>query len=110
MPFEHKPDSGSVFENDRKERDTQPDFRGDGLIGGREYYISLWINEPIKPGARRRFSLRFNAKDEARQQQQEPRAAAPAKPPAAVNASSKGLPTASTAGDMFWPPDDDIPF
>jgi hypothetical protein len=61
MAFEHKPDSGSVFPNDRKTQDTHPDWRGDALIGGKLYWISLWLNEG--QGGRPRWSLRFTPKD-----------------------------------------------
>jgi len=45
MGFEHKPNSGSIFPNDYKERDGQPDHTGSAMIDGVEYRIAGWINE-----------------------------------------------------------------
>lgn len=35
--------SGAVFKNDRKEKDTHPDYKGSVMIGGVEYWASGWI-------------------------------------------------------------------
>ena len=34
MAFEQKPNTGSLFKNDRKESDTHPDYKGSALIDG----------------------------------------------------------------------------
>lgn len=31
-----------LFQNDRKEKDTQPDYKGEINIGGKEYWLSGW--------------------------------------------------------------------
>ena len=86
MAYEHREGQGSLFRNEKRDKDTQPQARGDALIGGVLYKISAWT----KDGARGKFqSLKFEV--------QEPRAEAPKplKPQ-----------TTSFAEDL----DDDLPF
>jgi len=45
MAFEHKQNSGSLFTNNKKEKDTQPDYTGTLNIDGTLYQISAWNNE-----------------------------------------------------------------
>lgn len=60
MAYEQKDNSGSVFKNDRKEKDSHPDRTGTALIDGVEYWISGWI----KSGKKGDFlSLAFKRKD-----------------------------------------------
>ena len=33
---------GSLFKNDRKEKETHPDLKGSINIGGKEYWLSGW--------------------------------------------------------------------
>jgi hypothetical protein len=42
MAFEQRPNSGSLFINDRKEKETHPDLNGTLNVGGVDYYISAW--------------------------------------------------------------------
>ena len=65
MTFQHKPNRGSLFRNKKKEKQDQPDYRGDALIDGTEYWISAWLNEGPKG---KYFSFSFQPKDEARNQ------------------------------------------
>lgn len=52
--------SGSLFKNDRKSSDKQPDMRGNATIDGVEYWISAWT----KTGQRGKFlSLSLQKKD-----------------------------------------------
>lgn len=62
MAYEHKPNSGTLFDNDRKTKDTQPDLKGTVLIDGKEYWASGWFNE--KEGQKRRVSLSFELKEQ----------------------------------------------
>lgn len=58
--FQHRELSGSLFKNDRKEQPNHPDYRGDCLIDGQQYWVSGWIKE----GARGKWlSIAFTAKD-----------------------------------------------
>jgi len=54
MPYEHKPNELSIFKNTKKDKDTQPDYTGDGKISGEELGIGsgevivrvvAWINK-----------------------------------------------------------------
>ncbi len=61
--FEPKDMTGTLFKNDRKEKDTHPNMTGSAVIDGRKVYISAWTKE----GAKGRFqSLSFKWADEAR--------------------------------------------
>jgi uncharacterized protein (DUF736 family) len=45
MAYEPKDMTGSLFKNDRKERDTHPDYKGSALINGVDHWLDAWINE-----------------------------------------------------------------
>ena len=49
MAYEAKPGSFSLFKNDRKEKDTHPDYKGDGLaLDGTPIWVSAWIKKGAK--------------------------------------------------------------
>ena len=49
MSFEHKVGSFTLFKNDKKEKDTQPDYRGEGKdLDGNDIRVSAWIKEGKK--------------------------------------------------------------
>ena len=45
MTYEQKPNSGAIFKNDRKEKETHPDYRGTINVEGKDFEISLWTKE-----------------------------------------------------------------
>lgn len=59
---DQKDNSGAIFINDRKEKDTHPDRTGKAMIDGTEYYVSGWL----KDGKRGKYlSLAFKRVDSA---------------------------------------------
>jgi hypothetical protein len=69
MSYQAKDMSGTLFKNDRREKDSHPHATGTALIDGVEYWVSAWT----KDGAKGKFqSLSFKRK--------EPRQDAPSKP------------------------------
>lgn len=64
MPKEYSNElRGVLFENDRKETDNHPDFKGTAQIDGQEYWLSAWE----KSGAKGLYiSLSFKLKDGAK--------------------------------------------
>lgn len=57
MPYETRDNSGSLFVNDKKEKDSHPDRSGKAMIGGVEYYVSGWLKESA--GGKKFLSLAF---------------------------------------------------
>jgi len=64
MAYEPKDNTGVLFRNDRKESDRHPDYNGNALIDGREYWISAWLKEGQKG---KFFSFAFKPKEASRQ-------------------------------------------
>lgn len=56
------PNSGTLNKNDRKEKDTHADYRGQCEIDGVGYWIDAWL-KPSKDGGKF-MSLSFKAKQE----------------------------------------------
>jgi hypothetical protein len=83
MAYEPKPGQFTLFKNDRKEKDSHPDYKGDGMdLDGNPVWVSAWI----KSGNKGKFmSCSMQPKE----------AAKPASKPAARSGGSA---------------DDDIPF
>lgn len=52
---------GSLFRNDRKEKETHPDYTGSCQIKGVEYYMNAWVKE--SKAGKKYFSFSFKAKD-----------------------------------------------
>jgi hypothetical protein len=73
-PYTPKDNSGSIFKNDRKEKDTHPDGKGSCVIDGVEYWVSSW-NKTSAKGVQFR-SLSFQRKEQPASVPQQP----PARP------------------------------
>lgn len=65
MAYEKRDMSGSLFKNDKREKDSHPHATGTAIIDGVEYWVSAWT----KDGAKGKFqSLAFKRKDERREE------------------------------------------
>jgi hypothetical protein len=64
MAYEPKDLTGSLFKNDRKEKDTHADYRGSALLNGDEYWLDAWINKDRNGNSY--MSLKFKRKEAAR--------------------------------------------
>jgi hypothetical protein len=60
MAYEKRDLSGTLFKNDRKEKETHADYRGEIRIDGRDYWLSCWIKDGQKG---KFFSLSAKLKD-----------------------------------------------
>jgi hypothetical protein len=86
--------SGAIFKNDRKEKDTHPDYKGSLNVEGVDYWVSSWI----KKGPKGTFmSMALTAKDA---QKAPPANSKPMQP------ANRGAGGSTGFSDM----DDDIPF
>jgi len=91
MAYEQKDMSGTLFKNDRREKDSHPHAKGTALIDGVEYWISAWTKE----GSKGKFqSLSFQRKEPARET------------PSQQSSQSYGRAGHSPAREL----DDEIPF
>jgi len=58
--------SGMLARNDRKEKDTHPDFKGSINVDGKDYWLSAWVKEGKEGGkmaGKKFFSLSVSPKD-----------------------------------------------
>ena len=82
--------SGILSKNDRREKDTHPEYRGSINVDGKDYWLSAWVKER-KDGSGKFFSLSVQPKEAQ----------------AAVS-NGGGKPASYANRDM--PDDSDIPF
>lgn len=45
MAYDQKDNSGSVFQNEKKLKDTHPDRTGSAKIGGVDYWVNGWVKQ-----------------------------------------------------------------
>ncbi len=74
MSYEMRPDTGSLFKNEHREKDTHAHAKGTALVGGVEYWVDAWTNT-ANDGSKYQ-SLKFKPKDAARAKTPQARAAA----------------------------------
>jgi uncharacterized protein (DUF736 family) len=56
-----KNNRGSLFKNDKKQTDTQPDYNGSCLIDGVEYWVNAWLE--TSNGGKKYFSMSYKVKE-----------------------------------------------
>jgi hypothetical protein len=56
---------GSIWKNDKKEKDTHPDFTGSLNVDGREYWVSAWKRKEGASPKAPALSFSVKPKDEA---------------------------------------------
>jgi len=60
MSYQQKDNTGTLFKNDRREKDSHPNAKGTAVIDGVEYWVSAWT----KSGSKGPFqSLSFQKKE-----------------------------------------------
>lgn len=64
MAYEQRDLSGSLFRNDKREKDTHPNLTGTVMIGGVEYWASGWTKE--RANGEKWISLSFKPKEQGR--------------------------------------------
>ena len=64
MAYEPKDNTGILSKNDRKEKDSHPEYTGTARIEGVDYWISAWVKTK-KDGSGKFFSFSFRQKDQA---------------------------------------------
>ena len=67
MAYEIRPNSGSLFKND-KQKENHPDYKGSAMINGVEMWMSSWL----KTGANGTKFMSFSFQPKEQQQAQQP--------------------------------------
>ena len=68
-----KNNQGAFFVNDKRDKDTQPHYKGNATVEGQDFYISIWANNS-KEG-KKYWSIKFEPKAKAEQAAEKPKAA-----------------------------------
>ena len=72
MAYEQRNNNGSLFKNDRKQNDRQPDLTGTAIINGKTWRVSAW-KKTSRDGSKTFLSLEFNEPTQAYAPQNNPR-------------------------------------
>ncbi len=91
--YEQRDNTGSLFKNEKKEKDTHPDYRGECLIDGVAYYMDTWMK--TADSGRKWMSFSFK-----------PKQAQPAPPPQRQKDEAYRARQPAKADDFS----DDVPF
>lgn len=59
---------GSIWKNDKKEKDTHPDFTGSAVINGVEGWVSAWKRKPDANDKAPALTFTFKPKEGNKQQ------------------------------------------
>lgn len=94
MAYEQKPNTGALFRNDKREKDTHAHARGDALIDGVAYYVDAWTN--TDRNGNKYQSLKFKRKEQVQRVADDPR--------------THGTVADDMDGGSAAAPDDEIPF
>lgn len=62
MAFEQKDNSGALFKNAKKEKETHPDYQGECVVNGQKLRIAAWLKTSSK--GTRYMSLAFSEPQE----------------------------------------------
>lgn len=108
MPYDNNL-TGILSRNDRRQKDTHPEYTGQCEIDGKQFWISAFLKTAgpqSKTPGRKFFSLSFKPKDQqpARPQQQPPAQSAP--PQRERQAELPGTSAPSRHADL----QEDVPF
>jgi hypothetical protein len=71
MSEQQKDNSGALFTNKRREKDTHPHYTGQATIDGKDYWLSAWVNKSKKDGASY-MSVAFKLKDAPQAEKADP--------------------------------------
>lgn len=74
MAYEQRDNSGSLFKNDRKEKETHPDYKGTAMVNGVEMWMSAWLK--TAGNGSKFMSFSFQSKDQKPTNQAAPAAKA----------------------------------
>lgn len=57
---------GAIWKNERKEKDTHPDFTGSAKIDGVDYWVSAWKRKPDASAKAPALSFSVKLKEDSR--------------------------------------------
>lgn len=99
MAFDQKNNTGVIFRNDRREKDSHPNGKGTALIDGVEYWLSSWTKMSAN-------GTKFQSLSFTRKEAKNAPAPAPSKEPARQSyAGASGRDEGGLADEL-----DDLPF